>query len=90
MTIEAIAGQLGLTEITDPAYLANYGMDQAVHVGHDPDGVPCIWLELNPAHPVSELEVLLIGTGKPIDNRFAGGHAGSFLDGRWMGHVYRR
>ena len=63
---------------------------QPVHVGHDPEGVPSIWLELNPAHPVSEIEVLLIGTGTRIDNRFAGGHAGSFMDGQFMGHVYRR
>lgn len=67
-----------------------------VHVGRDPQEVPCVWAEivtdasdvLVPSKPgkVGGLRVTVYGTGHRIPTALE--HAGSFVAGPFVWHVY--
>jgi hypothetical protein len=57
-----------------------------VHVGFDPQGQPCIWMEVDTQNPPENFVVNVIGTGHDLPT--LGAHAGSFLQGPFVWHVY--
>lgn len=63
---------------------------KVVHVGVDPEGKPCVWIELDPSSGQSAtLELAIFGTGHPIPDAVSH-HVGSFMEaGRFMWHVYQ-
>jgi hypothetical protein len=57
-----------------------------VHVGLDPTGMPCVWVENRPG-PINELFVIfVVGTGQPIPENTE--HVGSFVQGSYVWHAY--
>jgi hypothetical protein len=59
---------------------------EIVRVGHDPKGVPCIWIELTPGNYFDAFEINLVGTGERIPG--SSDYVGSFVDGYFVWHVY--
>lgn len=57
-----------------------------VHVGLDPAGVPCIWMELTPGGYIERHVIHIVGTGNPISGSLS--HIGSFVQGPFVWHVY--
>lgn len=57
-----------------------------IHVGLDPMGTPCIWLEVDTLWPYKDLPIYIVGTGNPIPE--GRGHVGSFVQGPFVWHVY--
>jgi hypothetical protein len=57
-----------------------------LRVGHDPKGVPCIWIELTQGKYSDAFEIHIVGTGEKISG--CCDYVGSFVDGYYMWHVY--
>lgn len=58
-----------------------------LHVGLDPTGAACVWVEVNDDNPVTEKRVLCVtGTGTRIPNETL--YVGSFNDGGAVWHVW--
>lgn len=57
-----------------------------IHVGLDPSGVPCIWMEVGENKPLCEIGVLVLGTGGTTREGYC--YVGSFVQDTWMWHVY--
>jgi hypothetical protein len=57
-----------------------------VHVGFDPQGQPCIWMEVDTANPPENFAVNVIGTGHEVPKNT--NHIGSFVQGPFVWHVY--
>lgn len=58
-----------------------------VHVGLDPSGTPCVWIEGDPEKLMDRLfEVVGTGQRVPVD----GTHVGSWVDGAFVWHLYER
>lgn len=57
-----------------------------IHVGLDPIGTPCLWARVNTAHPMTLVEVILVGTGWEMNAH--GEHLGSFVQGGFVWHVF--
>lgn len=76
----------------DPTLATISGVDaKPVHVGHDPAGAPCVWIEVEPARGRTEvLAFLVVGTGHPIPGTVAEPvYVGSLHDGPFVWHVYQ-
>jgi hypothetical protein len=58
-----------------------------LHVGLDPQGVPCIWFQVNTDHLKSKVKIHIIGTGNPIPDA-AIFYIGSFVQSPFVWHVY--
>lgn len=60
---------------------------KTIHVGPDPKGGLCVWLEipLN-ALPSVPRKFVVIGTGDPVPE--GGVHVGSWVDGQFVWHAY--
>ena len=58
-----------------------------IHVGLDPQGVPCLWAEVDTTAPMKPVSVFIVGTGNPMPH-VAHTHFGSFIQGPFMWHVY--
>lgn len=58
-----------------------------LHVGLDPNGVPCIWLEVDDEKFSRTGTVFIFGTGHKIPEDVTY-HAGSFVQGEFVWHVY--
>ena len=60
---------------------------KVVHVGPDPQGVPCVWVEHghDSVHPTN-LRLEIVGTGERVPRDMT--HVGTFIDGRFVWHVY--
>jgi hypothetical protein len=57
-----------------------------IHVGLDPNGTPCIWVELIPGEISVELCIHIVGTGRLAPNKCT--HKGSFVMDLFVWHVY--
>lgn len=57
-----------------------------IHVGIDPQGQPCIWIELTPGKYFTGYEIYIVGTGERIPG--SSNHIGSFVQDRYVWHVY--
>lgn len=57
------------------------------HVGLDPDGVPCLWLQVLADNDTTDLVVYIVGTGRPIPTE-ATRFLGTFVQGLFVWHVY--
>lgn len=64
------------------------GGDSAVHVGADPRGVLCVWIEHKDASrlPPDRTSFTVYATGMVIPDGET--HVGSFIDGAYVWHVY--
>lgn len=60
---------------------------QILYVGLDPNGVPCLWMELTKGTYVEKHEILILGTGMRVPG--TAHHLGSFVQGQFVWHVYR-
>lgn len=60
-----------------------------IHVGRDPNGLICIWLEINPDNELERRSFVLFGTGRPFDDDTLQ-HVGSVLDGHFVWHIYEK
>lgn len=58
-----------------------------VHVGPDPSGRACIWMEVDPEVAPTSCTTRVVCTGEPIPEHY-GQHAGSFIEGSFVWHVY--
>lgn len=59
-----------------------------VHVGYDPQGMPCIWAEVDTTQPDENFEVNVIGTGHEMNQKTPNVHIGTFVQGPYVWHVY--
>ena len=57
-----------------------------LHVGQDPSGDNCVWVELDPSEQEFKFTLRIIGTGHKAPDDMV--HCGSFNDGPFMWHVY--
>lgn len=57
-----------------------------VHAGLDPNGIPCVWIELIPGTYIETYEICVIGTGNPIHGNVE--HIGSFVQKPFVWHIY--
>lgn len=62
-------------------------MARPIHIGLDPQGQPCIWIEVDLAAQTTDLIVSILGTGHPIPEG-VGEHFVSFTDGPFVWHAY--
>lgn len=67
--------------------ITTHERSKVLHVGLDPSGEPCIWLQVDTSQPFMHFGVFIIGTGHDVP-REAVHHIGSFLDGEFMWHIY--
>lgn len=59
-----------------------------IHAGLDPNGVPCIWCEVEAGRVRQEpLHVFVVGTGGPMADRSTQ-HIGSFVQDSFVWHIY--
>lgn len=54
----------------------------------DPDGIPCIWAEVDTKANKAMMAIFVVGTGNPKPEH-AGHHAGSFVQGSFVWHLYK-
>lgn len=57
-----------------------------IHVGLDPSGQPCVWVELTPGGWIRKTVIHVVGTGGRVTR--SGNHIGSFVHGPFVWHVY--
>ena len=77
--------------ITDEQLISMPRMANIIHVGLDPSGTPCIWAEVNTDDQVRPRAIAVVGTGRPIpEDAPIARHIGSFVQGRFVWHVYSR
>lgn len=64
---------------------------KALHVGLDPNDVPCIWFEEVLEQPMEERTLLTIGTGIAfeIDPKTTNKYIGTFSVGPFVAHIYQ-
>lgn len=74
-------------EITDEQSLTVPNLAVFRHIGLDPAGQPCIWLEVDTDRETNTLPLFVIGTGHPKPTG-AKKFLGSFNQGPFMWHVY--
>jgi hypothetical protein len=59
---------------------------EIIHVGLDPSGTPCVWIELTPGDRTEKLAIHIIGTGNPVRGTKA--YICSFVQSPFVWHVY--
>lgn len=74
-------------EITDYQEIEIPEGSSILHVGLDPNGVPCIWAEVNTSLKRTSIGIWIFGTGNPV-NSDGKEHKGTFIDGFCVWHVY--
>lgn len=66
------------------------GGAEIIHVGLDPEGVPCLWALVDSDEKPIIYDFWLCGTGNRIpDNLYANRHVGSFVEGPFVWHVFQ-
>lgn len=73
--------------ITDKQLIAFPENAEIKHVGLDPNGVPCLWIELDTKQPDQLRDLYIVGTGRPIPEE-ATKHIGSFVQDPFVWHAY--
>ena len=59
-----------------------------LHVGLDPHGTPCVWIEHDiDRDPTRRLRFYIVGTGHPLIDDTE--YFGTFRDGSFIWHVYQ-
>lgn len=79
---EIETGPFSITKLTVPN---NFN---PIHTGLDPEGMPCIWMEVGTGDPLCLVEVLTLGTGAQTSGIH--NHVGSFVQGPYVWHAYMR
>jgi hypothetical protein len=51
------------------------------------NGLPCMWVEMNPSDSSVRYRFITIGTGHPVPDN--SDYIGTYLDGPFVWHVYR-
>jgi hypothetical protein len=74
-------------EITDEQEIKPPQFAKPLHVGLDPQGQPCIWLEVDTENDPKTMRIYVIGTGNPLPE-YTAFHAGSFVQSPFVWHVY--
>ena len=74
-------------DITDEQTLMVPDPARVRHVGLDPNGVACLWAEVDPDAERVAMQVRIVGTGGQVPQG-SGEHIGSFLGGAYVWHVY--
>jgi len=75
-------------KITDnDQYLALPPKRRVLSVGLDPEGIPCIWAEVEPEElkPTVPVQIFVIGTGEEAPNAL---FLGTFVQGKRVWHTY--
>ena len=68
--------------------LEDLRVEQILHVGIDPTGVPCVWVKVFPCKGLQDrLTLDIVGTGHEVGNA-CNIHIGSFTHGRFVWHVF--
>ena len=78
-------------EITDEQTVmihGDSGFPVFLHAGLDPVGRPCLWVEQETTFELKPHTIYIVGTGKQMPLK-AMVHVGSFVQGRFVWHVYR-
>jgi len=74
-------------QITDEQEIQMPCDANVIHAGLDPQGTPCLWVEVDTAAPTEPVSVLVVGTGNPMPY-VAHTHLGSFVQGPFVWHVF--
>jgi len=61
---------------------------EIIHIGLDPNHQPCIWAKVDPVEIDVSTEICVIGTGHDVDDGME--HIGSFVDGQFVWHVFKK
>lgn len=59
---------------------------RVVHVGLDPLGIPCIWVDFVNEEKATR-SFFIVGTGHPLPDRHVE-HRGSFIESSFVWHLY--
>lgn len=81
---------LPLDEGRDRVTLESSG---ALHVGLDPNGVPCVWFwapEADEGGRVPVIDVILVGTGIPLEAESVDRYIGTFVWRTLVLHAFER
>jgi len=73
--------------LTDHQTVATKTGAKFLHVGLDPQGVPCLWMLVDPQECPSSWVIWIVGTGNPMPPGDKV-HLGSFTQGPFMWHVF--
>jgi hypothetical protein len=77
--------------ITSPqAYRTIITPPKIRHVGLDPQGQPCVWVEVDTDLAPHTWELFVVGTGNEIPDQAGLVSVGSFVAGPFVWHVYVR
>ena len=80
-------------EITDSQIIELPYLHKILHVGLDPNGVPCIWSAVDLHSSANTvIEILVAGTGTPLGLNYGSfkKHIGSFIQDLFVWHVFTK
>jgi hypothetical protein len=73
--------------ITDKQLIVSPMCSEIRHVGLDPNGTPCIWVEVATENEDEPWDLYIVGTGNPLP-KGASVYVGSFVQGPFVWHAY--
>lgn len=62
---------------------------KVIHTGLDPEGVPCIWAEVNTKNKLETVTFLCVGTDRPMPEESCF-HIGSIVTPLFVWHLYQK
>lgn len=74
-------------QITDYQVIQIPEWSKILHVGLDPNGVPCVWARVITTNKLINQEIWIFGTGNPVDDEWKD-HQGTFIQNNFVWHVY--
>jgi len=79
--------------ITEPTVICTHAGSIIRHVGLDPDGKRCVWIEVVTENPQEDRTFHIISTGHPVPDFSYEANprdhfAGTFIEGPFVWHVY--
>ena len=60
-----------------------------LHVGLDPNDIPCIWALINPDAPLVDRNIFIHGSGHTVIRFDEGSYVGTFVQGYFVWHVFQ-
>ena len=60
-----------------------------LHVGLDPEGVPCVWALVDEHSEKRPVELYVVGTGADVPEN-AANHLGTFIQTPFVWHIFSR